>query len=134
MDEWNKHELIAFFGVLPEEDDDNTYLSFTVEKDGLRLVATFFQYALDVYLSIFGNDITEPIFTTNIEASPGLKYVKHANGWECLEIAAPLLTRAVVIKINPHVSVEMFQPAAAQQSLAADGAIACFLCHLIPSD
>jgi hypothetical protein len=113
MDEWNKHELIEFFGVLPEEDDDKTYLSFAIEKDGLLLNATFFQYFFDVYLSIFRVGIKEPAFTTKIEASPGLKYVKHANGWECLEIAAPLLKRAVLIKINPHISVETFQPAAA---------------------
>jgi hypothetical protein len=113
MDEWKKHELIEFFGVLPEEGEDNAYLSFSVEKDGLRLEASFFQYFFDVYLSVFREGFKEPAFTTKIEASPGLKYVKHANGWECLEIAAPLLTRAVLIKINPHISIEMFQQSAA---------------------
>lgn len=73
MDEWNKHELIEFFGVLPEEDEDNTYLSFAVEKDGLRLNATFFQHFFDVYLSIFREGIKEPAFTTEIEASPGVR-------------------------------------------------------------
>jgi hypothetical protein len=113
MDEWNKHELIEFFGVLPEEDEDNTYLSFTVEKDGLRLDATFFHFVFDVYLRIFREGVKEPAFTTSIEGSPGLKYVKHANGWEGLEIAAPLVPRAALIKINPHITVEMFHSPAA---------------------
>ena len=108
MDGWNNHELIEFFGVLPEADDDYTYLSFTVEKDGLRLEATFFQLVFDVYISIFREGVKESLFTTKIEASPGLKYIKHANGWECLEIASPLLPRAVLVKVNPHVSIELF--------------------------
>lgn len=110
MNEWNKQELIEFFGVLPEEDDDNTYLSFTVEKDGLRLEATFFQFVFDVYISIFRDSITGSIFSTKIEGSRGLKYIKHANGWECLEIASPLLPRAVLVKVNPHFSIELFHP------------------------
>ena len=107
MDEWNKHELIEFFGVLPEEDDDNTYLSFTVAKDGLRLEVTFFQFVFDVYISIFREGVEGSLFSTKIEASRGVKYIKHANGWECLEIASPLLPRAVLVKVNPHISIEL---------------------------
>ena len=110
MDEWNKHELIEFFGVLPEEDDDNTYLSFTVEKDGVRLEATFFQFFFDVYIGIFREGVKESLFSTKIKGSRGVKYIKHANGWECLEIASPVFPRAVLVTVNPHISIELFQP------------------------
>ena len=110
MDEWNKNELIQFFGVLPVEEDDNTYLSFTLEKDGLPLEATFFQFVFDVYISIFREGVEGSLFSTKIEASRGVKYSKHANGWECLEIASPVFPRAVLVKVNPHISIELLQP------------------------
>jgi len=48
--------------------------------------------------------------------------MKQANGWECLEVAAPhrnvsleeewIIPIGARISVNPHISVEMFQPAA----------------------
>lgn len=48
--------------------------------------------------------------------------MKQANGWECLEVAAPhrnvffeeewIIQMGARIKINPHINVEMFQPSA----------------------
>jgi hypothetical protein len=120
MAEWNKHELIEFFGVLPEEDEDQTYLSFNVEKDGLRLYVSFFQHVPAVYIDMFRDGIEEPVFRTRIENSAGMKYMKHANGWECLEVAAPhrnvpfeeerVIPMDARIRVNPHIGVEMFQP------------------------
>lgn len=37
---WNKYEFIECLGVLPEIGEDETYFSFRVEKDGLRLELT----------------------------------------------------------------------------------------------
>ena len=82
MAEWNKYELIEFFGVLPEEDEDQTYLSFNVEKDGLRLYVSFFYHASDVCIDIFREGVGEPVFRTKIENSVGMKYTKQANGSE----------------------------------------------------
>lgn len=59
---WNEYELIEFFGVLPEEDEEQTYLSFRVEKDGLRLHVSFFTHPCDVYISISRNGVGEPVF------------------------------------------------------------------------
>jgi hypothetical protein len=122
MAEWNKYELIEFFGLLPEEDEDQTYLSFNVEKDGLRLNVTFFHYVSAVYIDVFRYGVDEPVFSTRIENSAGMKYMKQANGWECLEVATPhrnisfeeewIIPMGARIKINPHISVEMFQPSA----------------------
>jgi len=73
MAEWNKYELIEFFGVLPEEDEDQTYLSFNVEKDGLRLYVSFFHYVSAVDIDIFRDGVEEPVFRTRIENSEGMK-------------------------------------------------------------
>ena len=121
MDEWNNYELIEFFGVLPEEDSDKTYLSYSIEKHGLRLNVTFFTYASDVYIDLYQSGANEPSFSMEIKNSPGVKYLKHANGWECLEIAAPhryheffeeewIIPIGARIKVNPLIKVELFQP------------------------
>jgi hypothetical protein len=39
---WNEHELVEFFGVLPEVHEDSGGYTFRVEKGGLRLEVTFF--------------------------------------------------------------------------------------------
>ena len=123
MVQWNTYELIQFFGALFEEDSDQTYLSFKIEKEGILLYVTFFQYSSDVYLDIYRSGADEPTFSTKIEKSSGMKYVKNANGWECLEIAAPhryheffeeewIIPMGVRIRVHPQIRVEMFQPMA----------------------
>jgi hypothetical protein len=104
-------------------DPDKTYLSFDIEKDGSRLNVTFFRYFSDVYIEIYQTGVAEPAFSTEIKNSPGMKYLKNANGWECLEIAAPhryheffeeewIIPLGARIRVNPRIKVEMFQPSA----------------------
>ena len=123
MVEWDTYELVEFFGVLPEEDSDKTYLSFNVENNGLRLNVTFFRYVSDVYIEIYQIGADESSFCTEIKNSPGVKYLKNANGWECLEIAAPhrsheffeeewIIPMGARIRVSPLIKVEMFQPSA----------------------
>jgi len=123
MVEWNTYDLVEFFGVIPQEDSDKTYVSFEVEKEGVRLDVTFFRYVSDVYISIYQSAGDEPTFSTEIKNSPGMRYLKNANGWECLEIAAPhryheffeeewIIPMGARIRINPRIKVEMFQPSA----------------------
>src|ERR1051325_8244073 len=87
MAEWDKYELIEFFGVLPEEDEDQTYLSFGVERGGLRLNVTFYHYANDVYINVSGGGADGSVFRTTIEDSAGAKYARASNGYESLEIS-----------------------------------------------
>jgi hypothetical protein len=119
MNKWNdEYKLIEFFGVLPDKEEDE-WMSFSIEKDGLRLVVSFFNYASDVHIAIFRESIKEPIFSTLIENFAGMEFLKYPNGWECLDIAAPHLNIELEeqwispigarIKINPHINVEMYQ-------------------------
>jgi hypothetical protein len=117
MIEWNKYELTEFFGVLPEEDEDQTYLSFSVEKDGIRLNTTFFHYIGDVYVDVFRGGINEPIFRTIIDNSAEAKYINQPNGYKCLEIAASVedviigkernIPMIIRLKVNPNIGVEL---------------------------
>jgi hypothetical protein len=117
MVEWNKYELVEFFGVIPEEDEEQTYLSFSVEKNGLRLNVTFYHYACDVYINIAQDGFNAPVFSTTIKDSAGAKYIRESSGYECLEISdadeqagvgreriAPMTVRLVV---NPTVGIEL---------------------------
>lgn len=122
---WDKYEFIECLGVLPEVGEDELSYSYRVEKDGLRLELTVFpsggdvEEVGDVYLDLFREGT---VFTTQIMRSPGARYIKHTNGWECLEIAAPhrnvsfeeewIFPMGVRVKVNPHISLEMFQPSA----------------------
>lgn len=125
---WNRYDFIECLGVLPEIGEDETYFSFSVEKDGLTLELSVFPNAADVarggdaYIDIYREGIEESIFSTQIKESPGAQYIKHANGWECLEIAAPcrnvyfeeewIVPMGVRVRVNPHIRVELFQPSA----------------------
>ena len=118
---WNEFELTEFFGSLPEKDEDESYLSFSIEKDGLRLYVTFFNYDFDVHLDVFRDGIDEPVLRTKIMSSAGAKYISHENGYESLEIGVSdkyieyygkewVASMGVRLKVNPHISVELFRP------------------------
>jgi hypothetical protein len=118
---WNEFEFIECLGVLPEVGDDGVHHSFCVDKDGMSLIVTVFQYDADVYIDIHKDGIEPPIFSTQIKASTGARYIKYPNGTEFLEIAAPckynsdhednwIVPMGARISVNPHISVEMFQP------------------------
>ena len=121
--EWNEYELTEFFGVLPEKGEDELYLSFSIEKDGLRLLVTFFNYDFDVHLDVFRDGVDEPVVKTKIMSSAGAKYIAQENGYECLEISASdkyieyygkewIASMAVRLRVSPHISVEFFRPSA----------------------
>ena len=122
---WNEHELVEFFGVLPEVHEDSGGYTFRVEKEDLRLEVTLFPDshehlpAGNVYIDLFKAGREDPIFTTRIKECPGCRYIKYQNRWECLEIAAPaqsifmeenwLVPMGARIRVNPQISVEIFQ-------------------------
>lgn len=122
---WNEHELVEFFGGLAEMHEDSGGYTFRVERDGLRLEVTLFPEsheflkAGEIYIDLYRAGIEEPIFFTRIKESPGFRYVKHPNGWECLEVAAParrifmeeewIVPMGARIRVEPHISVELFQ-------------------------
>lgn len=123
---WNEYDFVECLGVLTEYEEDSQSSSYEVEKDGLRLLLTIFdgggvKSPADVYLSIYRDGIKEPIFHTTIYKSPGAHRVIDANGFECLEIAAPsrynshyeenwIVPMWMRVRVYPHICAELFQP------------------------
>lgn len=62
----NKYDLIEFFGALPETDECETYYSFEIVKEGLRLLITFGDYDGDVMISLYKSDLPNPILSTSL--------------------------------------------------------------------
>ena len=122
------YDFVECLGVVPDEAEDGSLL-FRVEKDGLRLDVTVFPHAAsvepggDFYIDLYRDGADSPLFFTKIYQSPGARHVRHPNGWGCLEVAAPcrnsyfeeewLVPMGARIRVNPGISVEMFQPAEA---------------------
>src|SRR4028118_1299740 len=112
MIEWNEYELIEFFGILPHEDEDKTYLGFDVKKGDLRIKVTFFYYGSAIYIDIFQEGIERSIFHTQIDNPLSAHYVNQKNGYECLDISFAnenSNTGEIVIRleVNPHIRVEL---------------------------
>ena len=116
---WNQYEFIECLGVLPEVGEYEVSHSFRVEKDGLRLDLTVFQYDGDVYLDLYRDGVETSVFYMRLIGCPGARYVKNRAGADYLEFAAaksfgsrydgespiPLGVRVVA---DPHIRIELF--------------------------
>ena len=117
---WNHYEFIECLGVLPiAVEEYETRHSFNVEKDGVRLELTVFQYAGDVYLDLYREGIEPSIFAMRLLGCEGARYVKDKNGRECLEFAPAKsfgsrydgespIPFGVRVFVNPHIRIELF--------------------------
>jgi hypothetical protein len=84
----------------------------------------FFHYAFDAYIDIFRDGGDGPVFHTQIGNCAAMKYMRNASGWECLETSAShrnvsfeeewIIPIGARIRVNPHISVEMYQPSVDQ--------------------
>jgi len=115
---WNPYEFIECLGVLPETDEDETYHSFEVKKDGLRLHLSVFQYACDIYVDLYREGIDAPAFSAKLLECEGARYISDRDG-ERLEFAPAksfvnrydgesLISYGVRVAVNPHIKVELF--------------------------
>jgi hypothetical protein len=119
MMNWNQYEFIECLGVLPEVDEDETYYSFKIEKDGMRLDLTLFQYFGDVYLDLYRDSVEQSVFSAQLKGCEGARYVNDKNGRECLEFAPAKsfgsrydgespIPFGVRVAVNPHIRIELF--------------------------
>lgn len=116
---WNQCDFIQCLAVLPEVEEYETCHTFRVEKDGLKLVLTIYQYDGDVYFDLFRDGIEELIFKTRLIDCPGARYVSTKQDKEYLEFAASKsfgsrydgespIPMGVRLSVNPHISIEFF--------------------------
>lgn len=115
---WNRHEFIRCLGVLPETDEDETYYSFKVERDGLRLELTVFEYDGGVYVSLYREGVEPAVFTLELSGSGGARYVNDRRV-EFLEFAPAEIFRGLHdgealapygfrVYVSPHIRIETF--------------------------
>ncbi len=115
---WNQYEFVECLGVLPEVEEYETCHSFRVERDGLRLSLTVFQYDGDVYLDLYREGVEPPVFSMRLLDCDGARYVSDKGG-EHLEFAPAKsfgkrydgvspIPFGVRVSANPHIRIELF--------------------------
>lgn len=115
---WNQYEFVECLGVLPDVEEYETSHSFIVEKDGLRLSLTVFQYAGDVYIDLYREGVGPSVFSMRLLGCEGARYMNDKSG-EYLEFAPAKsfgsrydgespIPFGVRVKVNPHIRVELF--------------------------
>ena len=119
MLKWNQYEFIECLEVVPEVEEYETSHAFRVEKHGLRLELSVFQYAGDVYIDLYHEGHGVPVFTMRLLGCEGARYVAQKNGAEYLEFAPAKsfggrydgespMPYGVRVAVNPHISIELF--------------------------
>ncbi len=116
---WNEYDFVECLGVLPKVEEYETSHFYKIEKDGLRLEITVFQYDGDIFIDLFRDDIEPSIFRMRMIDCPGARYVKNRGGAEYLELAAAksfgsrydgesVIPFGVRLTVNPHIRIELF--------------------------
>ncbi len=116
---WNEYEFIECLGVVPVIEEYETAHHFKIERDGLRLELSVFQYDGDVHFDLYREGLDAPVFKMRLLDCAGARYVSNRNGREVLEFApaksfgtcydglAPL-AYGVRLAVAPHISLELF--------------------------
>lgn len=121
MFKWSEPDLTAFFGVVPTFHDDAHSHSFELQRDGLRLLITLFDFEGAVYVSIMRDGLPEPLFTVRRELCTHAHVTDGQHFRRCFEAGAPkhpvtdmgippLLARGVRVYIEPQFQVELIEP------------------------
>ena len=116
---WNDYDFVECLGVLPKIGDYETSHFYKVEKNGLRLEITLFQYDGDIYIELFQENFEYSIFQMRMLNCPGARYVKNKDGTEYLELAATksfgnrydgksIIEFGVRLAVNPNIRIELF--------------------------
>ena len=116
---WNEYDFVECLGVLPEVGEDGIEHFYKIEKDGLRLEITVFQYDGDIYIELFRDGIEFSIFYMRMIDCPGARYVRDKGGADYLEFAAAksfgnrydgesVIPFGVRLSVDPHIRIELF--------------------------
>lgn len=89
---WNEYEVIECLGVLPEVDDYNTKHHFKVEKNGLILEISIWQYESLLAISLYQTENEMPFITLWFVVRDKIRYVNYKRG-SFLEFADFLLVK-----------------------------------------
>lgn len=120
MIKWSEADLTEFFGVVSSFHDDAQSHSFEVNRDGLRLLVTIFNYDGGVYVSLFRDGLTEAVFTVRREECTHAHITQDRHFRRCLEAGSPkhavtemgippVLSWGVRVYVEPQFQVELIE-------------------------
>jgi hypothetical protein len=115
--QWRETDFAEFFGVAAVYHDGPHSYEFEIARDGLRLLLTLFDLEGAVYVSIWGDGLTGPLFTVVRESCTHAQLATDTHGRRCLEIGSPdhpvndigimpSLVRGVRLYVDPQFRVE----------------------------
>lgn len=118
---WNDVEVMAFFEVALSYDNVCNSYTAEVNRDGLRLLVTIFDFECTVYVSIFRDGLPQPLFTVRRDLCTHAQITNGPSNGQCFEAGSPrlpvsnmgvppVLVRGVRVYVKPHFSVELIEP------------------------
>jgi hypothetical protein len=120
MLKWDPTDLLICLKVEPHRDRDGVEHSYVVEKDGLRLLISVFQFDGDVYFSLFRDtQDAKSLIDLKINQCPAIELVER-NGDEWLDFLpgrrpdtpydkAIAIDRGIRVRIYPDIRLELFK-------------------------
>lgn len=120
MLKWDEADLISFFGVAGVFDKPCHSYSYEVTGDGIRLLVTIFDLEQAVYVSIFRDGLSVPLFTVCRELCTHVQIVKDEASRDCFQAGSPkhpvsdpkmqpVLVRGVRVYVKPHFRVQLIE-------------------------
>lgn len=114
----DRYELIEFFGVIPEINEDDCYELFRVSKNDLILEIAFL-YSSGFSLLLFQKHETDPMFSMSSEGDVKIERLTYKNNYDCLNLTFPYTetygeenwnySYTVRIFIEPKIKVEIIK-------------------------
>jgi len=111
---FTEHEFVEFFGIVGEWNEDACSYSYTLSRDGLRLLFTMFPLDGGVHTSVYRDGIVEPIVRSRLHGCTHSRFVLRGSQ-HCLEIGRPerptfeasvALVWGLRLFVEPHFTVE----------------------------
>lgn len=84
--EWNDVDFLDFFEVEPTAVDDDVCFSYEIERHGLRLLFTLWQYESVIQISVFRCESDHEVFELLFYVRKDARFIKDKRG-RYLEIA-----------------------------------------------
>ena len=115
---WNPTDFLQCLEVEPVVDDNEISHLYILERDGIRLTLTVFQYDGDVYITLDRAGANRPIFDMKLLRCAGARYVRDQRG-EYLEFAPAKcfgkrydgespIPYGVRVAVRPSISITLF--------------------------
>jgi hypothetical protein len=111
-----EHELIDFFNVVAEWDEDACSYSFSILRDGLRLDISLYPYSGEVYVDVYRDGVSDPVIRCENQGCTHSRIIVRGS-YRWLEIGRPehpvsdmgiepVLVWGVRVRVDPHISME----------------------------